>query len=362
MARRLFIDIDSGRLVGGLQTGLAPALDNLFEADNAEYELFFVEPGADRAFDPVDYSARSVTLALAAPPPSGTIYAATTGWSNLPSTVTAAVVRAITGGPAVNERQTLTLEPEAVDGTFSLTFPSKQLTFSALSAGVFTTSGAHGLSTLQPFVATGFSTPSGFSNGQTLYAAVLLTADSFFANSIPTAAAVTAFSAATPGSAYTITATTPSLSARIAPTQVQSALQGLAAIGEDNVVVEGRAGRVYRIDFVAEKSQITHPLLTVAGTLTPAPGKSATLNLNTTALVNAISASASIEAVLEIETAESGIVETVLQVPVTLRNDVIGTNTPAPITAASTFELLDGAGGTWAVSIDPDGILTATKQ
>jgi hypothetical protein len=325
MARKIYVNVDESRLVGGINSSLPPILDNMVEADNVNYELYFLtSSGGETLYEPINYSSASVKFAVGPnPPSSATLYAATTAWTSLPSAVTATLVRTITGTASVNEQQRLTFAPEAFDGTFSLTFPSQALTFTSLSAGLFTTSGNHGLTISQGFVVTGFGTPNGFSNGNTLFVAQVLSSNQFFANSIVTTTPITSYSATTAGTGSTITASTLALDARSTTSQVQTALQQIAPVGFGNVEVTGVAGRDYRFSFNNSKGQAALPLMTVSSAMTPVYGKSGTVNFNTASLVNAISASATLDATLEIEVTNSSEILTVLQVPVTIRHEVI---------------------------------------
>jgi hypothetical protein len=365
MARKLYLDVDTGRFVAGLSGGVPPDL-SAFEGDNVDYELYFLTTGTGgRAYEPLDYSSKSVKLHIGPLPPStATAYVAAQAWTNLPATVSATLTRSVTGGAAANEQQVLAFSPDAYDGTFSLTFPAQALTFSSVTAGLFTTSGTHGLSYGQAFVPTGFGTPTGFSNGSTLYVAQLVSGASFYANTTATSTAITAYAATTAGTGHTLTATSPLMSARDSTSQIVATLEGMAPIGTGNVLVTGTAGRVYRIGFTGAKTQVALPLMTVAAALTPVYGKTATLNFNTTQLINAISASASISATMEVEVSQSGKVETVTQALVTLSNDIIATTggTPVTVSPAAFFYLQSPDLSTWSISVDDDGSLTATKQ
>lgn len=363
MARKLYVNVDESRLVGGINSGLPPVLDNLVEADNVDYEIYFVTASSgDTLYEPLDYSSASVKFAVGPNPPStATAYAVQNTWTNLSSTVTATLSRSITGTAAVNEQQKLTLAPEAFDGTFALTFPSQALTFTSVTGGIFTTSGNHGLSVSQGFVVTGFGTPTGFSNGNTLFVAQIVASNSFFANSIVTSTVITSYTATTAGTGYTITASTAALAARSTTSQVQEALQSLTQIGAGNVDVSGTAGKEYRFSFKNNKGQSALPLMTVAHALTPIYGKSANVNFNTMPLANAISASSSIEGTMEIEVTVGGSVETVLQVPVTMRNDLITQGSPTALSPFS-FTLFSPDNSQWQVTIDNDGLLQAAKQ
>jgi hypothetical protein len=64
---------------------------------------------------------------------------------------------------------------------------------------------------------------------------------------------------------------------------------------------------------------------------------------------------------MEIEVSGGGRRQT-YQKPVTLSADVISSASPAPVpVGSSSFALLDSSSNQWIISIDPDGILSATK-
>jgi hypothetical protein len=88
------------------------------------------------------------------------------------------------------------------------------------------------------------------------------------------------------------------------------------------------------------------------------------LNLNTTNL-NAefpLDTEESITAKVEIEWTESGTTSSTLPTSAIVYNDVIRGGEGVPtVTAAASFKLLSADSSLWTVSIDNDGILTATK-
>jgi hypothetical protein len=88
------------------------------------------------------------------------------------------------------------------------------------------------------------------------------------------------------------------------------------------------------------------------------------LNLNTTNL-NAefpLDTEESITAKVEIEWTESGTTSSTLPTSATVFNDVIRGGEGVPtVTAAASFKLLSADSSLWTVTIDNDGILTATK-
>jgi hypothetical protein len=88
------------------------------------------------------------------------------------------------------------------------------------------------------------------------------------------------------------------------------------------------------------------------------------LNLNTTNL-NAefpLDTEESITAKVEIEWTESGTTSSTLPTSATVFNDVIRGGEGVPtVTAAASFKLLSADSSLWTITVDNDGILTATK-
>lgn len=90
------------------------------------------------------------------------------------------------------------------------------------------------------------------------------------------------------------------------------------------------------------------------------------LNLNTSAMDSEFSPDAttdSITAKIEVSWSVSGTTSTTLPTSVVVYNDVIRGGEGVPtVTAAGSFLLQSPNNSIWSVSIDNDGILTATKQ
>jgi hypothetical protein len=88
------------------------------------------------------------------------------------------------------------------------------------------------------------------------------------------------------------------------------------------------------------------------------------LNLNTSNL-NAefpLDTEESITAKVEIEWTESGTTSSTLPTSATIYNDVIRGGEGVPtVTAAASFKLLSADSSLWTITVDNDGILTATK-
>lgn len=90
------------------------------------------------------------------------------------------------------------------------------------------------------------------------------------------------------------------------------------------------------------------------------------LNLNTAAIDALFSdddGTASASAKIELEWNEAGTTNTTLPATATIFNDVLRGGEGVPmVTAASNFKLLASDSSLWTITIDPDGMLTATKS
>jgi len=328
MARKLFVDTDIGRFVQGTNSSVPDDLDNLFSGDNVPYELYFLQTNAkgDSVYTTVDNSALAVKLAIGPnPPSSASAYVSQNTWADGSTAVSATITKTITGGVLLNEQQTLAFSTNVSDGTYSLTFPNRSVVLTSITRGLFTTSGSHGLAILEPFVCVGNTAATGFDNGDTLYVTRLKAPNSFYASSSPTGSSGTyqSFSALTAGSIYTVTATSTAIPVRSNPETVKSILEKVPSIGGNNINVSGTLGKTYTMLYQGAKQQFAFPLATVTGSLVPLYFKTASLNFATTALTNAISASATIDATIEVQLTNGTEVTTVIQRPVTIYKDII---------------------------------------
>jgi hypothetical protein len=405
MARELYLDIENQTFVRDPQSGAPLNPANLFEGDIPDYELYFVRPGESGAppYRYVDKQDAAVKLHIGPPPPStATAYVAQDTWTNIAgslSGVTVGFTRVTTGGAGTNEQQQITFDPAPESGVFNLSFPQRTLAITAFSdtqmlgssgqvnpIAIFKTVTAHGLTTGDPIVLSGFTAPSGFSNG-VLYYAVRSGEDTFFL--VDGASFLLSATAATSGAASAIVQqqTTESIDVRnIDALTIKEALEATPATGVVNsffasVPNKGNFGVFVEkigpefapekiniiITFQGTKSRVSFPLLQLGSNSTALQrraGKKATLNFNTVELANAISGRATLDAVLEVQTTDDGKIDTVAQLPVVLRKELITGNSPVPVSTISgsaSFSILSPDSSVWVVTIDNDGILTASK-
>jgi hypothetical protein len=102
----------------------------------------------------------------------------------------------------------------------------------------------------------------------------------------------------------------------------------------------------------------------VNNTLAAAPGLAANLSFNTTEVAALITAGTTSGLRLEVEVSDGTLRQT-YATTASIADDIITSTSPIPAPVGPTISTLnfdDGSGGTWTVTIDPNGVLTATKQ
>lgn len=354
--RKLYVNTAT-RTISDNDRGLAGAAFAAFSEDIEGIELYFIEPQAEGGVKYLDYSANTVKLAVGVTAPAAII----TGWSALPTTVTATITSTQAGGSGNNEVQTINLSPSPRTGSYSIQFPSRTVTVSSITASTCLATN-HGFLNGQSISLTGFSgTPSGFSNGDSFFVRDR-TSGSFRLSTTPVGLAV-AITATSAGAAVLGAVNTPLIRAGAAPTDVQAAIAGagLAQSGQSQVGVTGSANEL-TLTYGGALSDINFANVTlVNNTLAGAAGLTANLSFNTVEMDALLAAGNGESCILEIEVAGSGKRQT-FQIPASVRNDIIASTSPTPIPATTSFNLQDSAGDTWNITIDTNGVLTATKQ
>jgi hypothetical protein len=250
-----------------------------------------------------------------------------------------------------------------VSGGFALQLPSRNVTVSSVSANVFTAAD-HGLYNGQSVSLSAFSfTASSVANGSS-YFVIRNSKDAFSLASV--ASATTGLTATVTSGGGTVTlpaATTGQLAYNASAAEVQSALvsAGLTVDGAAQILVTGTAGQEYILTYANGSANRDYTNATIVGSTLLGPyGLTADVSF-ATAEVAALVAAGTTAVKMEIEVSASGRRQT-YQKGVTLGADIIAsvTTAPASINSAS-FTLLAPDSSVWTVTIDNNGILTATK-
>lgn len=361
-ARKFYIDTQTRSFVAQPQTTLQALFSPFFSEDVESLELYFLSPtgNSDAPYDYLDYSANSVKFAIGTTTPA----ALQITWSAITSTVTVAITSLVTGGSGSNEQQRITLTPQPASGSWALQLPARSVTVSSVSANVFTAAD-HGLYSGQSVSLTAFSlTNSAVANGSS-YFVIRNSKDTF--TLAATATSTTALSAAVTSGGGTVelpAITTGQLAYNAAPSEVQAALaaSGLILNSAPQILVTGSAGKEYILTYANGSANRDYGNVSVVGSTLLGPvGLKANVNFATNEIA-ALLAAGTTQANLEIEVSD-GTVRQTYQTTCTLASDLLKSTSPTPVPAGSLgFNMIASNGDVYTITIDNDGILTATKQ
>jgi hypothetical protein len=353
-ARKLYIDTAARTFVASPDATLPASALTVFEDDIETINLYFLEPTTDfsRPYRFLTYSGITATFAVGVGTPAATL----TSFSALSTTVTITPSVSITGGSGTTEIQRVQISNEPVSGYYSLVLPTRNVTVSSVSSSIFTAA-YHALLDGQSVTLTGFSTPSGFSNG-TVYFVRDRSRDQF---RIATTAGGTALtvSAASGGTAVVPAYTTRPLEAGSEPADIAKAITEATGATTQNVSAQGTATDYY-LTYGGSYAGADMPTVAItASTLAGAPGLTGQLNLNTVELANLVNAGTT-EVTIEAQIT-NGTLRQTFQGTANLGNDIISSGSTPTIASGSSFTLKDSNNDLWTVTIGTDGSLTATK-
>lgn len=322
-ARKFYLDTQSRAFVASPDSTLAPSQPVFFDEDVESIELYFLQPTGqpDRPYDYLDYSANTVKFAVGTTTPA----ALHITWSAITSSVTATITSLVAGGSGSNEQQRITLAPQPVTGGWAIQFPSRNVTVSSVSAGVFTAAD-HGLYQGQSVSLTAFSftSNSAVANGSS-YFILRNSKDTFSLAS--TAGSTTGLSAAVTSGGGTVTlpaVTTGQLAYNAAASDVQAAFvgAGLTINGQPQITVTGTPGKEYVLTYGNGSANRDYANVTVVGSTLLGPfGLLANVSFATSAIASLVSTAAT-GVKMEVEVSGSGRRQTYQQ-DVTLSADII---------------------------------------
>jgi hypothetical protein len=357
--RNLFIDVASRRFVDGIDSTLVASDYVAFNEDVESVALYFLEPTGDFSapYRYTDYSSNTVKLAVGTTAPAALV----TSWSAISTAVAITTSVSITGGLGTTAIQRVQITPPAVAGSYALKIPSRQVTVSSISASVFSAP-FHGLFDGQSVTLTGFTTPSNFANGSDYFIRDRAR-DTFKIASTPGGTAITASVASGGGTAVTTDYITPPISAKANSLEIAAALSSATGSASAAFSVSGKPSD-YLISYTGTMAGASVGTITsLASTLVGAVGLTANLSFNTNEIAALIAAGVR-DVTLEVEVSDGTLRQT-FQRGVSLGSDLITSSSaiPAPVgQPVSALNFDDGQGGVWALTVDANGVLTATKQ
>ena len=353
--RKLYLDTASRTFVADARTTLSSSDVNLFEQDVENIELYFLKPtGSPSApYEFVDYSALNAQFAIGA----GSVAATVTSFSAISTSVTLTASVTITGSAGGVAIQRVQISPPPASGYYSLVLPTRNVTVSSVASSIFLAPN-HALLEGQSVTLTGFSTPTGFANGSTVFVRDRAR-DSFKIAASQGGTAISASVASGGGTAVAPNYTTEPLPAEAAPESIAAALAVAAGSVSQEVRVIGTATD-YNVVYGGAYSGAVMPLIAVtANTLAGPPGLVGQLDLDTVEVAALVSAGTT-EVVMEVEVGD-GTSRHTFQSTATLGDDLISAGGTPSSVGGTSFTLRSGDNSVWSVSIDDDGVLTATK-
>jgi hypothetical protein len=315
-ARKLYLDTGSRTFVAEPTSTLPAAGLTVFREDVEDIELYFLEPTGDFSapYRYLNYSTLTANFALGTTTPATTV----TSFTALTTTVTITASVAITGGSGVTEIQRVQMSPAPATGYYSLSLPTRNITVSSVSSSVFVAA-YHALLDGQSVTLTGFSSPTGFSNGS-VYFVRDRSRDGF---KIATAAGGTAItaSASSGGTAVLPAYITAPLPAGTGPAEIAAALASAAGSATQEITVIGTPDD-YLLTYGGAYAGADMPTVAItASTILGAPGLLGTLNLNTAA-ITALVAAGTTDVLMEVEISNATKRQT-FQSTATLSADII---------------------------------------
>lgn len=354
--RNFFLDTQTRQFVTSPNL-LAPVISPaFFNEDVEEIALYFLD-GSNY----VDYSANTVKLAVGLTAPA----ALQTSWAAASTAITASITTLTNGGGGSNEVQRLSFTggPPATGG-ISLTLPSRAVTVSSVSAGVFTAAN-HGLLDGQQVTLSSF-TISGSTFANSTYFVSGRTKDTFRISNTTSGDAVVAVVTSGGGTATLPAITTPVVEAtNLTATAIQDAFvaAGLVVDFAPQIIVSGSYSGGFNITFANSQGNINFDPMTTSSILAGAPSLKANLSFNTQEVANLISAGNTSGLRMEVEVSD-GTKRQTYATTAAISKDIITSSSAAPlptITPASSFNLTSPDASVWNVTIDDSGILAVTK-
>lgn len=316
-ARKLYIDTASRTFVAEATSTLPASGLNVFEDDVEDIELYFLEPTGNFSapYRYLNYSSLTATFAIGTTTPAASI----TSFSAISTTVTITASVSISGGSGVTEIQRVEMSPTPVSGYYSLQLPSRNVTVSSVATSIFTAP-YHALLDGQSVTLTGFSTPSGFSNGS-VYWVRDRTRDTFAVAATAGGAALSVSVASGGGTAVAPTYLTAPLPAGAEPAEVASALASAAGAATQEISAQGSADDYLLTYAGAYQGADMGTVAITASTLAGAPGLTGQLDL-TTADIAALVSAGTTEVTMEAQVTNGTLVQT-FQGTATLGDDLI---------------------------------------
>jgi hypothetical protein len=360
--RKFYLDVQARQFVGSPDSTL-PASDPFWINEDVDaVELYALKPtgNAVAPYDYVDISAATVKFAVGTTTPA----ALQTAWTALSTAVTTTVSTLVAGATGTSEQQKLAFSGATpAQGGFAIQLPSRTVSVSSATAGVFTAP-AHGLCDNQQVTLSTFTISGGTFANATYF--VVDSTDSTFriAPSLGGAALIEA-EATTGGTAAVPAITTGQIAYNANAADIEAAFvaAGLAVNGVSPISVTGTPRKEFVFVYGGRMSGRNYDEFSIVGsTLAGAKGVGANVSYNTSEIA-ALIAAGTTAVTMEVEISE-GAVRQSFRRPATLSDDLITSTSPAPLPSSviTSFDIQSQDGSVWTVTMTNSGELQWTKQ
>jgi len=353
--RRFFLDTSSRQFVSGLSTNFVATNSAFFEEDVEAVELYFLSPNQSGGAQAIDYSSNIVKLAVGITAPA----VLQTNWSAASTTITASISSIQTGGNSANAIQRLSFSgrPPA-SGAFSLTLLATEIAGDTISGNRIFVSEFGQMFENRPVELDGFDERNG------IFYMVNVSRGSFQIANSPGGEPLTI--AGEMGDIVPLAVIIPSI-VTLTADAIRIGIIAAGIVGDTGrplIEVSGSYSTGFTLEFVDLLGTSTKANLGVSSTLAAAPALLANLSFNTNEVAALIAAGTTNNLRMEVEVSNGPLRQT-YATTVSISDDLITSTSPIPAPVnqpVSSVNFDDGQGGTWAVSVDANGVLTATKQ
>jgi hypothetical protein len=283
-------------------------------------------------------------------------------WTNLSAGITTTVTTVVNGGSGASEQQLITFSQQPEQGTFAIVMPERNVTVSSVASGIFTAAN-HGLYDGQSVTMTAFSISANFANGAQ-YFVIDRTKDTFKISNTANGQAINAQVTSAGGTAQLDAITVGPILYNASVASVSSAFvdSGFSVNGLPQIAVAGTVGQELRLTFSGGSGNINFSPVTIASDLRVAPTLEADVSFNTFGVRDALERGDDFQ-ILEIEVSQGGARKT-FRSSASFSPDLLVDAAFAPVAVpfAGAVTLQSPNASLWSVTIDNDGVLTATKQ
>jgi hypothetical protein len=284
-----------------------------------------------------------------------------TSWSSVSTSITPTVSTIAAGGSGSNEVQLISIPTIPDEGSFAITMPARSVTVSSVSSSVFT-SVNHGLYDGQSVTLSAFTISSGFSNGAQ-YIVTSRTKDTFRIASTAGGAPLTV-SASSGGTAQLASTLVGPIAYNASASAVSSAFvaAGFTIGGTQQIVCTATPGREYRLIFGGGSANIDFAPVTIISDLKSLPAIEANVSFNTFGVRDAVERGDN-SLFMEVEVAQGGVRKT-YRTGASFSADLLASSVSSPVVVPfnGSITLQSSDSSLWSITVDNDGILTATKQ